>query len=230
MRDPRIVVARLSPHLNRALNLRQTLEAQRAQSGLLRETLDLLAQPVLIADASARLVHANRRGEAALRSSAHLTLSHGRIAARNPADRDWLRALSDALGRGAGGGAARRAGPGGTAWPLAAPLSEHRAACLGLPQCRRLELIALRTGSGASCPDAATLRTLFDLSPAEAELAAALAHGRTLAEFACVREVTRNTANSQLKSLFAKTGASRQSELVRLLAGLAPLAMPGKGK
>ena len=57
----------------------------------------------------------------------------------------------------------------------------------------------------------------FDLSPAEATLARALVEGMTLADFSSQRGISRNTAKSQLHSIFAKTETSRQSELVSLL-------------
>ncbi len=44
----------------------------------------------------------------------------------------------------------------------------------------------------------------------------ALAQGATLQEFADQRGVELSTLRSQLKNLFAKTGKTRQSELIRL--------------
>ena len=54
-----------------------------------------------------------------------------------------------------------------------------------------------------------------------ARLAQALSSGTSLAEAASRFAITAATARSQLKAIFAKTGASRQSDLVRLVAGLA---------
>ena len=51
-----------------------------------------------------------------------------------------------------------------------------------------------------------------------------IAQGRSLDEAAKDRGVTRNTARTQLKQVFAKTGTKRQGELVRLvLSGVAPI-------
>lgn len=57
----------------------------------------------------------------------------------------------------------------------------------------------------------------FGFTPAEARLAAMLAQGRSLEEFAANRAVTVNAGRFLLKGIFAKTGASRQAELVALL-------------
>jgi DNA-binding CsgD family transcriptional regulator len=58
---------------------------------------------------------------------------------------------------------------------------------------------------------------LFELTPAEANLALLLARGLTLAEVSEAQNISPHTARAQLKSIFAKTGVSRQAELVRLI-------------
>jgi len=60
----------------------------------------------------------------------------------------------------------------------------------------------------------------FGLSPAEARLASLMAGGIDLRAAAEELGVARDTARNQLKAIFAKTGAHRQSELVELLAKL----------
>jgi DNA-binding CsgD family transcriptional regulator/PAS domain-containing protein len=64
------------------------------------------------------------------------------------------------------------------------------------------------------------LTHLFGLSPAEARLASIIAGGIDLRTAAEDLGVKRDTARNQLKAIFAKTGAHRQSELVELLAKL----------
>jgi DNA-binding CsgD family transcriptional regulator len=61
------------------------------------------------------------------------------------------------------------------------------------------------------------LGELFALTPAEANLATLLARGLSLAEVSVAQNISQHTARAQLKSIFAKTGASRQAELVRLV-------------
>jgi DNA-binding CsgD family transcriptional regulator len=68
--------------------------------------------------------------------------------------------------------------------------------------------------------DKALLTNLFSLTPAEIRLAGLMVDGvspEAAAEQLCV---TRETARNQLKSIFAKTGAHRQAELVAMLANL----------
>ena len=61
------------------------------------------------------------------------------------------------------------------------------------------------------------LGELFELTPAEANLATLLARGLSLAQVSSAQRISQHTARAQLKSIFAKTGVSRQAELVRLV-------------
>jgi len=65
-----------------------------------------------------------------------------------------------------------------------------------------------------------TLSALFGLTPAECRVAILLADGYTPKQIAETIGVSRNTLKSQLSSVFCKTGTSRQSQLVRLMAQL----------
>ena len=70
-------------------------------------------------------------------------------------------------------------------------------------------------------PSEALLRRLFDLTPAEARLAQALARGDSLEQVAQALNVKRTTARTQLGAIFGKTQTSRQAQLVAILSRLA---------
>lgn len=61
------------------------------------------------------------------------------------------------------------------------------------------------------------LRQLFGFTPAEANLALLLANGLTLDEAADELSIRKNTIRAHLRSIFTKTGVTRQTTLVRLL-------------
>jgi DNA-binding CsgD family transcriptional regulator len=61
------------------------------------------------------------------------------------------------------------------------------------------------------------LRLAFQLTPAEARLAVALMAGETLNTYCERNGITRDTAKTQLRQVFAKTGCSRQADLIRTL-------------
>jgi len=66
------------------------------------------------------------------------------------------------------------------------------------------------------------LRSRYRLTGAEAALAAALADGSRLSEYAGKRGVSMSTVRTQLKQCFRKTATSRQADLIRLILIGAP--------
>ncbi|MGO9722998.1 MAG: helix-turn-helix transcriptional regulator [Methylocella sp.] len=66
-------------------------------------------------------------------------------------------------------------------------------------------------------PSAAILAKTFRLTPSEAKVACVIARGAPPDIAARELKISRETARNQLKSVFAKTGTHRQSELVALL-------------
>ena len=80
-------------------------------------------------------------------------------------------------------------------------------------------------------PKMDALKELYRLSPAEAQMAALLASGAALEEVASHQGITRETARTRLKQIFAKTGVSRQADLVRLiLAGAGAIGAAEAGE
>lgn len=71
--------------------------------------------------------------------------------------------------------------------------------------------------SSAAQPSQELVRRLFGLTRMESQLALLLADGFTLDEAAEKMNVRRNTARTHLRSIFCKTGVTRQTMLVRLL-------------
>ena len=65
------------------------------------------------------------------------------------------------------------------------------------------------------------LQTLFDLTSRELEVVRLLAEGHSIESLACHMKISTNTARTHLRSIFAKTGSSRQSELLQLCSSLA---------
>ena len=67
-------------------------------------------------------------------------------------------------------------------------------------------------------PAPSLLLEIFQLTPAEARLAAALADGSTLMQTAKALNISWETARTQLKAVFVKTDTHRQGELIALLS------------
>jgi DNA-binding CsgD family transcriptional regulator len=69
-------------------------------------------------------------------------------------------------------------------------------------------------------PSISAMQQAFGLTLSEATLAQDIAVGKTLPEIATVIRVSKETLRSRLKSIFEKTGTSRQAELAMLLGQL----------
>ena len=83
-------------------------------------------------------------------------------------------------------------------------------------------LVLIADPDRRAAPSEATLRSL-GLSPSEVHIARRLVRGRTLAEAARDLGMAHNTARAHLRSIFAKTQARSQVELVRMLVEFARL-------
>ena len=82
-------------------------------------------------------------------------------------------------------------------------------------------LVVARPVAGGRPPLAEALKRSAGLTDTEARLAMALFEGLTLSEYAERNGVAVGTARQQVKSVFRKTGAGRQAELVALIHRLA---------
>jgi DNA-binding CsgD family transcriptional regulator len=72
-------------------------------------------------------------------------------------------------------------------------------------------------------PSQARLRSLFDLTIAEARIAQRLACGDSVEEAAQKLNIKMTTARTQLAAIFAKTDTRRQAKLVAILSRVAHL-------
>ncbi|RUX25382.1 helix-turn-helix transcriptional regulator [Mesorhizobium sp. M7A.F.Ca.US.011.01.1.1] len=82
---------------------------------------------------------------------------------------------------------------------------------------------ATEVSASSVVPSPTLLAGLFDLTPAEARLAAALSQGRPLKDAAFDLKITVKTSRTYLERIFAKTGTRQQSQLVALLKSTEPL-------
>lgn len=64
------------------------------------------------------------------------------------------------------------------------------------------------------------LRRLYNLTPAEADVAGQFGEGRSVQQIAARRLVAESTVREQMKSIYRKTGVQRQVDLMRILTGL----------
>ncbi|HEY3799247.1 MAG TPA: helix-turn-helix transcriptional regulator [Caulobacteraceae bacterium] len=84
------------------------------------------------------------------------------------------------------------------------------------PRIRRRADEMMRIGREHEVGRAKRLAAAFGLTPAETRVALHLIDGGDIASYARETGLSPGTVRSQLKSIFAKTGVTRQAALVRL--------------
>jgi DNA-binding CsgD family transcriptional regulator len=205
----------LRPHLARAALLSARLELDRARSAA--AALEAVGLPAAVLGRGARALAANEGFE---RLTAQIDIAAGDAITLK--DRAAGRLLADALAR----ASAHHAHGGSIPLPAAGDqppavlhlLPLRRAAAEVFAQASSI-LVVTPLGRQAA-PTATILAGLFDLTPAEARVAKELVAGRTVTEIADSNGLADSTVRNQLRAVFAKTGATRQAELVLLCGGM----------
>jgi DNA-binding CsgD family transcriptional regulator/PAS domain-containing protein len=222
-------LAMLVPHLRRAFEFYALLRQASERSSDLAAALDLLDAAVILTDSRLRVAHANRAAEALAKSRTGLSLDKGSLALKDgKCSRRIAQAASEALAAATGDVRITQAehiaitcAESGTPLRVSLhPLSKRPA---GTGARVKAELaVVIRSGAARvqEC-GAGRLQRLFGLTSAEANLANAVASGRSLDAHARERGIAISTVRTQLRALFAKTETHRQGELVaRLREGL----------
>jgi DNA-binding CsgD family transcriptional regulator/PAS domain-containing protein len=218
--DEKRPVAEFLPHLRRALQLRSRLAAPAMEKNAALDALERTETATIVVARDGRILYANRRAEALLRGCEAIGVAGGRIALADRAAAERLRFLiRDAAGTAAGstGGAGGAfAIPRADRLPLTMLVAPFRAAKNGMGTLSPAAILFIRDPERPSLSTLA-LEGLFGLTPTEASIAAAIAEGKSPDEISAANGVSLNTVRTHLKKILAKTGTSRQAELVALL-------------
>lgn len=209
------------PHFRRALHTHLEIQgAQRVRTAL-AEAMNLLPTGLLLLDERRRVVLKNRGADRILELDDGLRLDRNGPSAESARENASLQALiADAMDAKVGGGTvstgflavSRPSGEKSFA-VMVAPLLDEGTSVV------RDAAVAIFIADPAAgrLNDPEVLGAVYSLTHSEAELVRLLAQGLSLEEAAEARGVSMNTARSHLKRSFAKTGTSRQGELVRLM-------------
>ncbi|MHA1569510.1 MAG: helix-turn-helix transcriptional regulator [Alphaproteobacteria bacterium] len=224
------LVRRLAPHLSRAVQMQQHLGVLSAVEHTLTAALDRLHLGVIFVDAAGRPILMNSVANAIIgRADGLGSTPQGIVAATTKATRALRRAIGEAAatstgnGLGAGRALVLPRPSGAKAFEVIVSPLPGNADRIGLAGAAAV-LFVSDPESGPR-PPLEALQQLFGLTPAEAELAAALARGRSLTDFAVETGRRIQTVRKTAKQIFSKTETTRQAELVaRLLKGPAGLA------
>jgi DNA-binding CsgD family transcriptional regulator len=212
--EERYALEAICRHLSLAVRLWCRKRAAKHGAETLAASLNAAA---LIVDAAAQVVWMNHRANVWAQSR-RIAINQGRLTEVAGVSHDLSQAIREAAERRTASGIAVANDLTVEISPVAMPRANRDASGVALAA-----LVILRDHTG--CRQAgAVLAENFRLTSAEADLAIALWKGMLIAEYAAKRSVAMSTVRTQLKSLLAKTGSRRQSDVVALVARMQPIA------
>jgi DNA-binding CsgD family transcriptional regulator len=214
------------PHIRRSVLVGRLIDLKAAEAASLACTLDGLSAGMCLVDAAGRIVHANTACHVILDAGDFLSTVGGRIVARDAKIDQALRELFAAAGSGDAA-----VGTRGIALPLRAqdgshhvvhvlPLTSGARRLAGIAYSANVALFIRKvTADPPSAPE--IIARAYNLTPTELRVLLALVEVGGVPEVALVLGVAESTVRTHLGNLFVKTGAGRQADLVKIVAGFA---------
>ena len=212
------VTALLAFHLQRAVQIHDRVSDVETEGYWLRETLNHLTTGVVLLSRELEPIYANTAAEAILRTALPAAAASGSEATST--------ALYQLLDAALAGTTVPTHDGDQLTLSIARP-SGQRALGLVIRCLARRQRASGENHTALAVfindPDATApalvgvLQRVYGLTPRETEFTRMLAEGLDLERIAALSGVTKETARSRLKSVFAKTGTHRQAELLRLV-------------
>jgi DNA-binding CsgD family transcriptional regulator/PAS domain-containing protein len=211
----------VAPHARRAVLIGKAIDRKADEAAILADVLDSLSAGLLLIDAVGRIVHANAAGRGILGADDFLRSIGGRLVARDSKINRCLQAaIADRAELDIGGKA--------VALLLTAQDGEcHVAHLLPLAAAARRDPGAARavaavfvcraTLETVSSPD--VIRRAYQLTPTELRVLLAIVNIGGIPQVATALGVSDSTIKTHVGRLFDKTGAGRQADLVKVVAG-----------
>ena len=220
--EPRQVLTLLLPHLRQILTLyrqRDNLESERV---LFEGAINHMSLAYIILDENRRVMRTNSGADRLLEREVGIGIRGDKLhLSTRQKSQDLQLAIGETL-------AAQRSGEIDMARIIAVPRSLD-APGLGLimkpvPRSDWFEgqstpsvVVFIRDPQQALNTSAEALRTLFELTAAEAKLSLILAEGKSLDQVANQLGISTHTGRAHLRAIFAKTGVTQQTQLVSLI-------------
>lgn len=207
-------------HIARSLEIRARLHGSQARLGAAAGSLDVVDYAVFSLAPDARVLHHNAAADAMLQRGDALRLAASRLTAVGARCRN---ALKDAIDRAGSADA-----PLPSALRIASTDGRHYAVSVVAapsPQGRRI-VVAVQDSGRRDRSLAVRARALWGLTPAEAEVALRLSEGASPKDISDERQTSLETIRTQIKSLSAKMGMQRQTEVIAALKSLPRLFLP----
>ena len=212
------------PHIRRAVLIGRVIRLQAAEAATFADTLDGISAGMFLVDARGRIIHANTSGHAMLAERSLLHSAGGKLAANDAGAEQALHEVFLAAGSGDAA-----VGTKGIAVPLinrdgeryvahVLPLTSGARRRAGASYAAAAALFVHKAALEMPSPPEAIART-FKLTPSELRVLLAIVEVGGVPETAEALGIGPGTVKTHLLRVFAKTGTSRQAELVKLVAG-----------
>ena len=218
------VIDEVLPHLKRALNIYSEFTHLRLRQDALLKGLDRLVIGLILYDHKARPVYINPTAEAIINQHPALQLQDGDLFLTNPEDEKKLRkTITDTAAIDPDDSWKQSVAIGITHPDVESPLPVLVTPMHAHLITSDLDYEGAKVAMFLSDPNLQqpisidSLVSVYSLTPTEAQVSISLANGHSIDEIAKLSHHSSHTIRSQLKSVFRKTGVSRQSELIKLL-------------
>jgi DNA-binding CsgD family transcriptional regulator len=214
------LMRRLVPHMQQAFDVARRLKGAGEARDVLECTLDCLADGVALLRADGTVIYANESFRAIARRNDGIRIRKNTIEFTDSEARTRFKAAIASVLRLRAGEADSAAGTDFMAARSAGGLSylvSVRPLLGGAVRKQPSTAVAIVFARDPRVPSIAatvTLRDLFRLTEAEAELAQALQSGIALSDYASSRALSLNTVYTHLRRLREKTGSNRMAELI----------------
>jgi DNA-binding CsgD family transcriptional regulator/PAS domain-containing protein len=214
------------PHIRRAVLIGRLIDLRAADAASLSDTLDGLSAAMCAVDPDGRIVHANAACHVLLDAGDFLSVVRGRIVASDTRIDRTLRELFAAAGSGD-----VAIGTRGIALPLMVrdssryvahvlPLTSGARRLTGIAHSATAALFICKVATEApSAPE--VIARAYHLTPTELRVLLAIVKVGGVPESAVALGIAESTVKTHLGRLFVKTGARRQADLVKIVAGFA---------
>lgn len=210
-------ISMLVPHIQRAARISRRIGEADMRAATATDLLDSSPYCVLALGPDMELLVANKRGQALLDHGGGIAFRQGRLLLDEPQTQRELAAMAAGRSKSHSITFNARAHDGGevlmTAIRVSAAQGERFASGAGGTA---LMLVGGQK-IAVSDPMVEALQASFDLTAAEARLAAFLIQGSGVRGYAADRGVSHEAGKYLLKGIYAKTGLSNQTELVAML-------------
>lgn len=218
------VIDEILPHLRRALNIHSEFTHLRLKQDALLKGLDRLVIGLILYDRNAQPVYINPTARAIIDQHPALQLVDDDLFLVNPEDeRNLRKTISDTAEIDPEDSWKQSVAIGITHPDVEAPLPILVTPMHAHLITSDLDYEGAKVAVFLSDPNLQqpisidNLVSVYSLTPSEAQVAISLANGHSIDEIAKSSHHSTHTIRSQLKSVFRKTGVSRQSELIKLL-------------